>query len=97
VKSDLFRPPHGDLSQKQARYALNNGEIVMWSWLSYDFDENISTEYILQKAKKQVKKRDILVFHENDKTINRIKDIIPPIIQLFRDKGFNFAQIENKR
>jgi peptidoglycan/xylan/chitin deacetylase (PgdA/CDA1 family) len=97
VKSDLFRPPHGDLSQKQARYALNNGEIVMWSWLSYDFDEHISTEFILHKAKKQVRKRDILVFHENEKTIHRIKKIIPPIIQLIRDKGLNFATVEKKR
>lgn len=97
IDSDLFRPPHGDLNQKQAKYALNKGEVVMWSWMSYDFDLEVSTEYILQKAKKQIQNRDILVFHENEKTIHRIKEIIPAIIQIVRNKGLNFAQVEKKR
>ncbi|HZH85904.1 MAG TPA: polysaccharide deacetylase family protein [Brumimicrobium sp.] len=97
VDSDLFRPPHGDLNQKQAKYALNKGEVVMWSWMSYDFDLEVSTGHILQKAKKQIQNRDILVFHENEKTIHRIKEIIPVIIQIVRNKGLNFAQVEKKR
>lgn len=97
VESDLFRPPYGDLNQKQAGYALQNGEIVMWSWMSYDFDSTISTKEILQKAKSQVKSRDILIFHENEKTIHRLKEIIPAIIKIIKDKGLNFALVEKKR
>lgn len=97
VKSKFFRPPYGDLNQKQARYALQNGEIVMWSWMSYDFDSTISNMEILQKAKSQIQSRDILIFHENDKTIHRLKEIIPAIIQIIHDKGLNFALVEKKR
>ncbi|WP_159038480.1 polysaccharide deacetylase family protein [Brumimicrobium mesophilum] len=97
VNSKIYRPPYGDLSQKQAKYALQNGEVVMWSWMSYDFDSAISTTEILQKAEKQIKDRDILVFHENEKSIHRLKEIIPAIIQIIHEKGFNFALVEKKR
>ncbi len=97
VKSDLFRPPYGNLNQKQAKYSLKNGEIVMWSWMSYDFDATISAEEIIQNAKHQIQDRDILVFHENEKTIHRIKEIIPTIIKIIQDKGLNFALVEKKR
>ncbi|RYM35745.1 polysaccharide deacetylase family protein [Brumimicrobium glaciale] len=94
VKSNLFRPPYGDLNRKQAKYALNKGEVVMWSWMSYDFDSTISSKEVLQKAKNQIQNRDILIFHENEKTIHRIKEIIPAIIQIIHNKGLNFALVE---
>lgn len=97
VDSKLFRPPYGDLKRDQARYAAENGEIVMWSWMSYDFDSTVSIDKIIQKAKTQIKSGDILVFHENQKTFHRIKEIIPAIIQVIRDKELNFARIEKKR
>ncbi|WP_158276140.1 polysaccharide deacetylase family protein [Brumimicrobium oceani] len=97
VDSDLFRPPYGDLTQKQAKYILKKGELVMWSWMSYDFDSSISANELIQKLKNQVGDRDILVFHENEKTIHKIKEIIPAIIQEIRDKGLNFALVEKKR
>jgi len=97
VTSDFFRPPHGTLNQKQAKYALEIGELVMWSWMSYDFDPEVSVEHIIRIAKKQIQGRDVLVFHENEKTIQRIKEIIPSIIQIVRDKGLNFALIEKKQ
>ena len=97
VKSNLFRPPYGDLSQKQAKYALQKGDIIMWTWMSYDFDADCLIEEVLEKAKNQIQNRDILVFHENEKTIHRLKEIIPAIIQIIQDKGLNFALVEKKR
>ena len=97
VKSNFFRPPYGDLNQKQAKYALENGEVVMWSCMSYDFDADLSITEILQKAKSDIQNRDILVFHENEKTIHRIKEIIPAIIEIIQNKGLNFALVEKKR
>ncbi|WP_165779172.1 polysaccharide deacetylase family protein [Brumimicrobium salinarum] len=97
VDSKLYRPPYGDLKSSQARYAAKNGKIVMWNWMSYDFDSTVSIEQIIQKAKTQIKGGDILVFHENEKTNHRIKEIIPAIIKVIRDKELNFARIEKKR
>src|SRR5690554_7567199 len=97
VNTHFYRPPYGDLNFKQARYALRQGEIVMWSWMSYDFDQNYSVHSILEKAKEQIQGGDVLVFHENDKTIHSIKEIIPSIIQIIRDKELNFAVVEDRK
>lgn len=94
VKSELYRPPYGELKKRQAKYAIRNGEIVMWSWMSYDFDSTLTPQHILALAEKQIRNKDILVFHENEKTIHRIKEIIPQIIQIVHKKGLDFSIIK---
>lgn len=97
VNSTLFRPPHGRLNRKQANYVMQKGTIVMWSWMSYDFDTSLSADAIIQKATKQIRNRDILVFHENEKSKDKLKQIIPAIIKVIRDKQLNFALVEKKQ
>lgn len=96
VKSDLYRPPYGEIKSAQAKYALQNGSLVMWSWMSYDWDEKLPVQQIIDRFKKDIIKGDIAVFHENDKSKERLKEIIPEIINIVREKGFNFAALDNK-
>lgn len=95
VTSDLFRPPYGEIKSKQAKYALENGKLVMWSWMSYDYDKKSPAKRIIDVAKEQIREKDILVFHENDKTKDKIKDFIPEIIKIIQDKGLKFDTIDN--
>lgn len=95
INSQLFRPPYGKLKRKQAKYASENGQIIMWSWMSYDFDLNLSVAKILELAKREIRSKDILIFHENDKTRDRIKEIIPAVIQIVREKGLSFEVIKS--
>lgn len=94
VASELYRPPHGEIKHNQAKYALTNGKLVMWSWMSYDWDCKLPVQSIITRFKKDVKKGDIAVFHENDKSKDRVKEIIPEIINIVRKKGLNFAALE---
>lgn len=94
INSELYRPPHGDIKRTQAKYALENGKLVMWSWMSYDWDNKLPVQNILDRFKKDVKKGDIAVFHENEKSKDRVKQIIPEIISIVRKKGLNFAALE---
>lgn len=94
IPSKLFRPPFGKLTRKQAKYVAQQSKIVMWSWMSYDFDDSLTNEELLKKAKKQIGSQDILVFHENDKTRERIKEIVPAVIQIVREKGYDFDVIK---
>ena len=53
LSSNLFRPPYGRIKLKQARLLRQLGyKIIMWTWLSNDFDENISASDIEQKMNK---------------------------------------------
>jgi len=92
--SKLYRPPYGQLSRKQEKEISKTHKIIMWSWLSYDFDKNISIEKILRKANKQIKPGSIIVLHDNIKIIDRTKELLPKLIQLIEDKGLHFETID---
>lgn len=64
----------------------------MWSWLSYDFDQNISVETILKKAKK-IKPGDILVLHDNPKINEKQKELLPKLIKELKLANFTFEKI----
>lgn len=71
-----FRAPYGRYLNLSLLKVLNKYQLknIMWSLLTYDFEGDIL------KSKKilslNIKKNDIIVFHDNDKT----KKIISPII-----------------
>lgn len=94
TSSTVFRPPYGRLPISFVNSIKRNYKIVMWSWLSYDFDYSISEETILSKAEK-IKAGDILVLHDNAKVEERIKIILPKLIQLLKAKGFEFGVIQD--
>lgn len=93
IQSPLFRPPYGRLAPNQARTIAKRFQIVMWSWLSYDFDKSVSVADILQKADKQIQKGDVLVLHDNPKIAERQRELLPQLLHLLQQKGFQFAKI----
>jgi peptidoglycan/xylan/chitin deacetylase (PgdA/CDA1 family) len=94
IQSKLFRPPYGRMTLRQTIALKKDYQIIMWSWLSNDFNKKISSEEILKKATKQIRNGDIIVLHDNHKTAERIQLILPQLIQILRDKGLDFKRIE---
>ena len=92
TSSTLFRPPYGRLPFSFVKPIRKKYEIVMWSWLSYDYDHSVSVDKILIEAQK-IKAGDILVLHDNAKVEERIKVLLPKLIQLLKAKGFTFDVI----
>lgn len=90
IHSRLFRPPYGRITPKQTAYLKKKFTIVMWTWLSYDYDPTVSIETILDKAKKHIKAGDILVFHDNKKSKDRLKVLLPEILKIIQEKQLNF-------
>lgn len=88
IHSKLFRPPYGRLTPTLAKKIRSKYVIIMWSWLSYDFDQDITIEKILEKAKKQVKGGDILVLHDNPKITEKQKILLPALIEQLSEKKF---------
>lgn len=93
IDSDLFRPPYGRVPMTRTRKIRKNYKIVMWSWLSYDFDNDVTVEEILESAKNDIKAGDILVVHDNEKVTDRIKQLLPELIKIVKDKGLGFSVI----
>jgi peptidoglycan/xylan/chitin deacetylase (PgdA/CDA1 family) len=86
INSKLFRPPYGLLTWQQSRMIRKNYKIIMWSWLSSDYDRTVPIDRILEKAKIEIQSGDIAVFHDNIKSSDRIKQILPEFLNILRDK-----------
>lgn len=95
VKNNLFRPPYGRIRAWQSYFLAKQYTIVMWTWLSYDFDPKVPIETIERKAKSQIKPGDILVMHDNDKVKDRVKELLPKLVKVIRDKQYDFNQINS--
>ena len=91
IQSTLFRPPYGRMPRSYDRH-LNNYSIVMWTWLSYDFDPSVSVEKIMKSAR-DIRNGDILVFHDNEKSFERLKILLPQVVSMLKEKGFSFETI----
>jgi len=94
IQSKLFRPAYGRMTFRQTKSLKKRYKIIMWSWLSNDFNTKISPEKILKKAARQIQHGDIVVLHDNHKTTERIHLILPELIQIVQQKGLEFKRIE---
>jgi peptidoglycan/xylan/chitin deacetylase (PgdA/CDA1 family) len=94
IGSDLFRPPYGSLTKKQSKAVAAQGyRIIMWSWLTYDFDEKVSVQQIVNASKK-VKKGDVIVMHDNPKCFERVQQILPDLLTTLQQKGYDLKAID---
>ncbi len=97
VKSSLFRPPYGRLMPKQAQFLQRHYRIIMWDVLSGDFDPNISAEQCFNNVKQKTRKGSIVVFHDSLKAFEKLKIVLPQVLDYFSKKGFRFEALQNKK
>ena len=93
-KSKLFRPPYGKLNLRQGKKIRKEGyKIIMWDVLSADFDPTISNKKCLKNVIKHTKKGSIIVFHDSVKASQKLKYVLPEILEFYTAKGFSFKSI----
>ncbi|MFA7272646.1 MAG: polysaccharide deacetylase family protein [Crocinitomicaceae bacterium] len=95
VENKLFRPPYGRLSMHLSAKLAKEYKIIMWSWLSYDFDTRVSIDKILSNARKQIRSGQILVLHDNDRFEARVKELLPQLLAVIQEKNLEFELISS--
>lgn len=93
IDSKLFRPPYGRITGRQTKALSKRYKLIMWSWLSYDYDATVPVTKILTNAAKQIKGGDILVLHDNKKSVSRLQVLLPEIVNIIEKKGLDFKKI----
>jgi len=94
IKSNLFRPPYGKCKPKQHKALTQLGfKTVFWSHLSYDFDENLSSNERINQLKNNVKPGSIIVFHDSQKAFPQLKKELPIFLEFYTKKGYSFNSI----
>ena len=95
-KNKLFRPPYGRIKRAQTKTLLdNNYNIIMWSVLSADFDNKIDKHTCLNNVIKSTENGSIIVFHDSVKAFDKLRVILPKVLEHFSSIGYRFKKIEN--
>ena len=93
VKTDLFRPPYGKITNDQAKVLAKKYDIVMWDVLSGDFDTALSKEKCLSKSLKYVSNGTIIVFHDNVKAEDNVLFALPRFINKCLKENYMFEKL----
>jgi peptidoglycan-N-acetylglucosamine deacetylase len=93
IESKFFRPPYGSIKNSQAKLLQAQSpafEIVMWTVLSADFDQNITKEKCLQNVMENTTNGSIVLFHDSKKAHERMCFALPKFLEHFNKEGFTF-------
>jgi peptidoglycan/xylan/chitin deacetylase (PgdA/CDA1 family) len=101
IDSKLFRPPYGRISKFQIRLltASENAKqkavykIIMWDVLSADFDVTLSAAKCAKNVISNAQAGSIVVFHDSEKALPRMKQSLTDTLRHFTGKGFKFESV----
>lgn len=93
IKSNLFRPPHGQITYRQRKALSKHYRIVMWDIITYDYNKSIAPEAILKIIRKYTRNGSIIVFHDSIKASDNMLEVLPKAILWWKEQGFQFATL----
>ena len=88
IDSNLFRPPHGLMKPEQYRHLKKFYRIVMWDILSMDHHAGFPPGMTLRNIERYVQHGSVITFHDSVKTLGKMALILPPVIKMLKDRGF---------
>lgn len=89
----IFRPPFGKITPIQISKLKQDFKIIMWDVMAYDFRDSLTKEECLLNVTDNVESGSIIVLHDNLKSFEKIKYLLPKIIDKLKDRKFNFSEI----
>ena len=96
ISSNLFRPPYGRITKFQLQQLSGDRfrlQTIMWSVLSGDFDTDLSAEQCYLNVARNSKPGSIVVFHDSLKAFEKLKIVLPKILDYFTSEGYRFNTI----
>ncbi len=95
IKSNLFRPPYGQLSPNQFLKIKDEYKVIMWDVLSKDYDGTVDENTCLHNVIDNVKSGSIVVMHDSLKADCNIRATLEPIIDNLLSRNFVFRVLDN--
>jgi len=94
INSKLFRPPYGRISLSQIKPLSKIYSIIMWTVLTYDFDQKVSRKQCLSNSIKNTNTGSIVVFHDSLKAADNLLYALPLFLKHFLDRGYSFSLLQ---
>jgi peptidoglycan-N-acetylglucosamine deacetylase len=93
IQSELFRPPHGDLSQKQYFALRKRYQIIQWDLITRDYNKKLSGEQVFQIVRKHARNGSIIVFHDSLKAEVNMRYAMPKAVEFMLSEGYTFETL----
>ncbi len=93
IESRLFRPPYGKIKTKQVAHLKQHYDIIMWDFITGDFDPKLNIENCKKKMGKYIKAGSIIVFHDSVKAASNLKILLPYLLEKFSKEGYQFHSL----
>jgi peptidoglycan/xylan/chitin deacetylase (PgdA/CDA1 family) len=97
IHSSLFRPPYGRMKRTQLNkltHGENKMQVVMWNILAGDWDPFLDPATCFERVIKKTSEGDIIVFHESEKSWERMSYSLPKLLEYYTAKGYCFSKID---
>jgi peptidoglycan/xylan/chitin deacetylase (PgdA/CDA1 family) len=88
VNSVGFRPPYGRITSYIYHQISQLEPVYMWTYLSGDYNKDLSPSDILRSAKQSIKPGCILVFHDSVKAFPRLQVVIPELLEFCKREKY---------
>jgi len=92
-QNNLFRPPYGKLRFSQIQKLKHKYKLILWDVLSLDFKNQITPNQIQKNVLQNVENGSIIVFHNNEKSFEKLKPILKETIIELKNRGYCFSTI----
>ena len=93
ITSAGFRPPYGRVNPYIYKQISQIEPVYMWSYLSGDYNADLTTQSIIRSAKSGIKSGSILVFHDSVKALPRLKVILPELLDFCQRENYTLKAL----
>jgi peptidoglycan/xylan/chitin deacetylase (PgdA/CDA1 family) len=91
----IFRPPYGFFTWNTISAAKElNYKLVMWTTSTGDYRRDWSDDQVCATALTKLTSGAILVFHDNELTKSRVRQVLPRVITGIQERGLAFGLIQ---
>ncbi|VBB47979.1 Polysaccharide deacetylase [uncultured Paludibacter sp.] len=93
VESKLFRPPHGQITHKQIKRLSSDYRIIMWDFITFDYDKAFSVEKIMKIVRNKTRNGSIVIFHDSLKAEKNVLEALPQALKFWKEEGYELKVI----
>jgi peptidoglycan/xylan/chitin deacetylase (PgdA/CDA1 family) len=90
ISSNLFRPPHGQITYKQISALKRDYQIIMWDVITHDYNKKLTPEQVFSNIKNNLRNGSIVVFHDSIKAKKNVLEVLPKAIEFWKSEGYDY-------
>lgn len=91
IESNLFRPPHGQITHNQIDALKRDYQIIMWDLITHDYNRKLTPEQVFNNVKNNLRKGSIVVFHDSIKAQKNMLEVLPKAIEFWKNEGYDYG------